>query len=209
MSRQAPDRYPEWVEAARRLVDHLEGGGALIPEDPGLRLSPGERQYARLQVDGFRYLSAPGAPYGQATVLGFGSLMTLTLTALATAAWNSHRRRQAEVASRARWRSLGRLDLVVTSARILVLEELTWRSIWLDRIIQAIPGPDHHQLDILFDEVPALRVDGPPVPFLAVMLRHLTNGEPPVLPGSQRRSGQEGGPDALCPSGILSPSNTR
>jgi hypothetical protein len=192
MSRRGDGPDADWTESARRLMGHLDGGGSLVPETPDLRLGSGETQYAHLRVHCSRYLSAPRHHHSRTTMLGFGSLETLTLTALGSAMWNSHKRRQAESAAVAQWRPLGWLDVVVTSSRLLVLEELAWRSVWLGRIVQVIPQLERDQLDVLFEEFPALRLNGASVPYLGVMLRHLLDGaERDVfgqdLPGRPRR----------------------
>jgi hypothetical protein len=175
MSREGKVTSPDWMTMARQLMDHLDRGGSLIPQSPLMRLGPGEFQYAHLQPHCSRYLANRATAYNQSTVLGLGSLGTLTLTALASAAWNSHRRRKTAMEAAAQWRSLGWLDVVVTSTRLLVLEDLAWRSVWFDRIVQLVPRRDGRRLDVLFEEFPALRLDGPPVPLLAILLHHLVN----------------------------------
>ncbi len=170
-------RYGDGMESARRLMSHLRSGGAPAATDIGVRLGYGEEAFGMSQLSYARYASLTDAPYASTTLLGLGSLRALAVTALGSAAWNSHRRRQAERRAAAQWRPLGWTTVAVTSARILVLDEARWQSIWLEQIFQVVPRLDRFELDLLFEEAPAVRFAGPEVPLIAVLLAYLLSDE--------------------------------
>ncbi len=170
------------MEDAHNLVAHLRSGGSLIPVATGLRLEPGETAFVRTQVQAARYCSRPGTPYPRTTLLGLGSLGALTVTAVGSAVWNSHQRRRAERQSAAQWRPTGWTDTVVTSGRLLLRHEGCWTSIWFPHIIELQPWPDGQRLDLLVHEGPALRIEGPSLPLVTVMLFYLLHHQEVALP---------------------------
>jgi hypothetical protein len=170
------------MEDAHNLVAHLRSGGAPVPVATGLRLEPDETAFARTSVWTARYYAQPGAPYDRTTLLGLGSLGTITVTAIGSATRNSHQRRQADRAAATQWRPAGWSGAVVTSRRLLLLPEGAWTSIRYPRILQLDPRPERQQLDLLFEDAPALRCEGPSVPLVTVLFFYLLHRREVALP---------------------------
>ena len=170
------------MEDAHHLMAHLRSGGSLVPVATALRLEPQEAAFACTAVRTARYYAQPGGPCDTTTLLGLGSLGTLTITALGSAAWNAHKRRQSDREAAARWRWAGRSDAVVTSRRLLLRQDGTWTSIRYPQIFQLQPRPERLQLDLHFEDAPALRCEGASVPVVTVLLFYLLYHREVALP---------------------------
>ncbi len=182
MQVEQSDQFQEGLQNAHNLMAHLRAGGTLLPIRTGVRLDEGEVEYTQSEVDCLRYASVGDGSYNRTMFLGLGSLQALAVTALGSAAWNSHRRRIAEQDAAPRWRGIGRVGLTVTSGRILMFQHMTWESIWFQQVFQMVPQLEHYQLDILFEGAPAVRYHGPSVPFVSVMLFYLLHHQEVALP---------------------------
>jgi hypothetical protein len=182
MQFEQSDQFQEGLQNAHNLMAHLRAGGTLLPIRTGVRLDEGEVEYTQSEVDCLRYASVGDGSYNRTTFLGLGSLQALAVTALGSAAWNSHRRRIAEQDAAPRWRGIGRVGLTVTSGRILMFQHMTWESIWFQQVFQMVPQLEHYQLDILFEGAPAVRYHGPSVPFVSVMMFYLLYHQEVALP---------------------------
>lgn len=176
------DPYRAGMESARQLASHLRSGGALVPIRSGMRLQSGESEFTQTQAACSRYFALGDSSYTRSTFLGLGSFGALAFTALGSAAWNSHKRRKAERQAAPQWRPIGQVGVTVTSQRILMLQEMTWESIRFPQILQLSPLVEKYQLDILFEGAPAVRLVGPSVPFISVLLFFLLYGDVVVLP---------------------------
>lgn len=132
-------------------------------------LEPGEVLHASVTADASRYL-ALDVPYGQQRVLAAGGPLLLALTAAAAAIGNRRARQEAERQAAPQWRSLGHLPVLATNHRLLVLYESSWASVWYSAIRQMRPELSEYHLQLVFDGEPPYALDGPWVPYLAVVL---------------------------------------
>lgn len=105
---------------------------AAPPEIAGLLL-PGERVLTDpVAANGWRFESTQVA-YERKTLLVGGPLL-FALTGLGSAIRNRNARRAAEAQATAQWRPLGALVVVSSTARLLVLHQQRWSSVWLNAV---------------------------------------------------------------------------
>ena len=116
-----------------------------------------ERNLCRIGAYGWRYTGAD-VVYEQRTTLIGGPLLALT-TGLLSTAGNSRRRHAAELEAAPRWRSLGWLDIIATSQRLLVFHQAAWWSVWYSAITHTFyDGGSTLTLEFVFD--PPYRLAG-------------------------------------------------
>jgi hypothetical protein len=72
--------------------------------------------------------------------------------------------------------------MTITSARILLLQNMAWETIPFQQVFQMVPQLDQFKLDILFGGAPAVRFYGPSVPFVGVLLYYLLYRKEVSLP---------------------------
>lgn len=180
--------FGDGFESARQLVKHLQAGQRLAPISTTVHLDHGEQAFAQASVQCARYFSLPDASSTHSTFVGLGSVTALAVTAAGSAAWNAHRRRKAERNAAPQWRRVGQVDVTLTTQRMLMMQDMSWESIWFRQIRQVNPVLDQLDVDVLVDGAPAIKLHGPPVPFISVMLVYLVYGEflvHPTLGGPQ------------------------
>lgn len=157
-----------WTAAV--LLARAVASGEPLPElaSPVL-LEPGETLHASVTADAWSYQSL-GVAYGQQRVVAAGGPLLFGLTTAAAAIGNRRARQEAERQAAPQWRSLGHLPVLATNHRLLVLYEGSWASVWYGAIRQMRPALSDFHLDLVFDDEPPYALEGPWVPYLAVVL---------------------------------------
>ena len=160
------------LDAACELADSLGNGGRLEPlAIDGLPLFSGEEPYADLLLTASRYLKVDIA-YERRTLL-FGGPLLMSASAITSAVSNRRRRCDAERAAAAQWRPLGVLRVVATSQRLLVWDGGAWWSVWFGAITGLHPDATGHRVDLVFEDDPPYRFEGPDAAVLAVVIAWL------------------------------------
>lgn len=119
------------IQDAKRLAEALSRGAHLAPlQAQSFPLHSGEHAYAEVDVEAWRWLATETVYERQSVVLG-GPALT-TATALACAATNRRRRRDAERAAMPQWRALGSVRVLATDSRLLVWHGGSWWSVPFD-----------------------------------------------------------------------------
>jgi hypothetical protein len=132
-------------------------------------LALGERAYGNIQAIGWRYCGVDAVGYERRTVLAGGPFL-MALKAIASAVGNHRRRAEAQRLAEPQWRSLGTLQIVVTSHRLLVWHQGAWSSVWLAAITNGRLDAAQATLDLFFEADPPYRLAGEGVTDLAVFL---------------------------------------
>lgn len=185
--KEISQRPAEAIASAAGLAEYLRAGGSLQAQACPIRLDPGEHCYVVGQASLSQYHSLD-VTYSQSMFIAGGGLGMIAATAGTSAILNSRRRDRARREAQAQWRYLGRLPLVGTSTRIMLMEEGRWLSWWHGAVRQLVPRLSEMGLDIAFDNTPPIRLEGDHIPWLAVMLSWLVFGQvldisaPPALP---------------------------
>lgn len=166
------DHAPE-LNDARRLAESLGHGAQLKPlVIEGLPLAPGERAYAEVDVEAWRWLSLE-VLYEHRSMMVSGPVLT-AVSALASAAGNRRRRLAAERAASSQWRPLGIVRVVATDGRLIVWHEGDWWSVSFDTVAAWQVDPDACAVTLSLKEGAPYRLAGPSVPLLAVVLAWLS-----------------------------------
>lgn len=164
----AGPRVDQWG-APRELAERVGAGRPLPRVASPVLLDGGEVAHAVLEADGWRYTSAEVVYDQRSVVAGGGSL--LFGVALAATVWGNRRARaEAARAAVAQWRPLGRLRVVATDRRLLVLHGGAWASVWLGSVRQLSPCAAAKRLELVFEDDPPYALAGPWVPYLAVVV---------------------------------------
>lgn len=157
-------------EAAERLAEEIAAGQRLPELVSPVVLEVGEVLHASVDADAWRFQGL-NVQYLQRRGFAFGGLITFGVTAAATAAANRRARSEAEKLAAPQWRPLGRVPVMTTSHRLLVWYEEAWASVWYEAIRQIRPALDEGRLELFFfDDDPPYLLQGPAVPYLAVVL---------------------------------------
>lgn len=142
----------------------------MLPElTSAVLLENGEVLHASVDALAWRYLALDVA-YQQHRGFAIGGLLTFGVTAAATGAANRRARGEAERQAAPQWRPLGQVPVLVTSHRLLVLHEGAWASVWYEAICQLRPALGDDRLELFFEDDPPYLLQGPSVPYLAVVL---------------------------------------
>lgn len=155
--------------AAVLLAQAVASGERLPLQVSPVLLEPGESLHASVTADAWRYLPLD-VPYGQQRVVAVGGPLLLGLTAAAVAIGNRRARQAAERQAAPQWRTLGHLPVLATNHRLLVLHERSWASVWYNAIRQVRPALPEYHLGLVFEDAPPYALEGPWVPYLAVVL---------------------------------------
>lgn len=124
---------PFTIEDTKLIADALSAGAQLEPlRIPGLPLRAGEYAYAEVDVEAWRWFATEAVYERRSMLLGGPAL--IGASALACAAGNRRRRRDAERAARPQWRSLGVVRVVITDHRLLVWHEGAWWSVPFENV---------------------------------------------------------------------------
>lgn len=166
--RRPADPPSSW-ETAERLADEIAAGGSLPELVSAVLLEVGEVLHATLDVEAWRYL-ALDVTYPQTRGFIIGGPIMLGIGAAAKAAANRRARAEAERLAAPQWRSLGDVQMLATSHRLLVFHEGTWASVWYNAIRQIRPALAQDRFELYFENDPPYLLQGPSVPYLAVVI---------------------------------------
>jgi hypothetical protein len=153
----------EIVQAAR-MYAHLRTGGALQPLTTSVRLPPEESAYLDVVlilgefVDADWYEEVPQS--------------SVSLRGVRAALRNYIARKDAE----ARWREVPGIRVVVTDRRLMVSQEGHWGSLSHDRVLEFRPQPADFTATLGYDGSPAIRMRGPAVARICVVLALMLEG---------------------------------
>ena len=156
-------------EAAERLAEEIAAGQRLPQLVSPIILDAGEVLHATVDADAWRFQGLD-VPYVQRHGFAIGGLITFGVTAAATAASNRRARGEAEQMAAPQWRTLGQVPVMATSHRLLVFHEGAWASVWYEAIRQLRPALAEGRLELFFEDDPPYLLQGPSVPYLAVVL---------------------------------------
>lgn len=132
-------------------------------------LEVGEVLHASVEADAWRFQGVD-VPYVQRHGFAVGGLITFGITAAATALANGRARAEAEQMAAPQWRPLGQVPVMATSHRLLVWHEGAWASVWYQAVRQLRPALAESRLELFFEDDPPYLLQGPAVPYLAVVL---------------------------------------
>jgi hypothetical protein len=156
-------------EAAVDLAAAVSNGAALPELASPVLLEPGEVLHASVDATAWRF-QALDVAYERQRLLAVGGPLVLGLTAAASAAANRRARADAERLAAPQWRPLGLVPILATSHRMLVQRAGAWGSVWYGAIRQLRPALPDHLLELYFEDDPPYALEGPSVPYLAVVL---------------------------------------
>lgn len=162
-------RWPVEWDAASQLAGAVSEGDRLPELASPVALEFGEMLHASVEADAWRYLAVDVA-YEQHQGFAVGGLLTFGVTAAATVAANRRARAEAERQAAPQWRQLGQVPILATSHRLLVRHEGAWASVWYEAIRQLRPALADDRLELFFEDDPPYLLQGPSVPYLAVVL---------------------------------------
>lgn len=168
-TRGRPGSPADSWEAAERLAEEIAAGQRLPELVSPVGLEVGEVLHATGDADAWRFQGLD-VPYVQRRGFAIGGLITFGVTAAATAAANRRARVDAEQMATPQWRPLGHIAVMATSHRLLVLHEGAWASVWYESIRQMRPALSEGRLELFFEDDPPYLLQGPAVPYLAVVL---------------------------------------
>lgn len=156
-------------EAAERLAEEVAAGQRLPELVSPIVLEAGEVLHATVDANAWRFQGL-NVPYVQRRGFAFGGLITFGVTAAATAAANRRARAEAEQMAAPQWRPFGPVPVMATSHRLLVFHDGVWASVWYEAIRQIRPALAEGWLELFFEDDPPYLLQGPAVPYLAVVL---------------------------------------
>ena len=164
---------PFTIEDTKLVADALSAGAQLEPlRIPGLPLRAGEYAYAEVDVDAWRWLATEAVYERRSVVLGGPTLMAAT--ALACAAGNHRRRRDAARAAQPQWRSLGVVRVVVTDDRLLLWNEGSWWSVPFEDVRTWHVEAGGTALSLILHDGAPYRLAGGGTPLLALVILWLS-----------------------------------
>lgn len=161
--------FSDAMASAARLAEAVVAGEQLPELASSLALESGEVLHASVDAHAWRY-AAVDVAYEQHRGFAVGGLLTFGVTAAASAAANRRARAEAERQAVPQWRVLGFVPVMATSHRLLVLHEGAWASVWYEAICQLRPALADDRLELFFEDDPPYLLQGPAVPYLAVVL---------------------------------------
>jgi hypothetical protein len=153
----------EIVQAAR-MYEHLRTGGALQPLTTSIRLPPEELAYLDVMVILGEFVDADWheeVPHSYASLRGVRAALR-----------NYIARKDAE----ARWREVPGVRVVVTDRRLMISQEGQWASLSHDRVLEFRPAPADFTVALGYDGSPAIRLRGPAVARICVVLALMLEG---------------------------------
>jgi len=178
-----------WRQVAEQLAETIAAGGDLPVLVSLIPLQPGEVPHAAVDVHGWRFVPVD-VTYPQRRGVAVGGVIVGAVTAAAALVENRRVRAQAERLAAPGWRPLGPLSLLATSDRLVVSNGGAPASVWYDAIRQLRPELDRDRLELFFEDDPPYLLEGPAVPYLAVV----------VATALAARVGTEAVASALLPS---------
>jgi hypothetical protein len=170
-----PEAYRGWY-AMLSLLDSVGRGNPVPAASPTIMLRPGEVQHGTLLV-GIDIFCSADIEFSSGYSVSGGLLFSAIGMAVGEARL-ARERREAMMYSMPRWRHIGRMPLIVTNQRLLVMSDGQWATYALGGIIAMNPQIEHYLLDIHFESAYPLRFRGPWVPWLAVAISALVQPRP-------------------------------
>lgn len=156
-------------DLAEQLAEEIAAGQRLPELVSPVILEAGEVLHATVDAGAWRFQGLD-VQYVQRRGFAFGGLITFGVTAATTAAANRRARLEAEQIAAPQWRPLGQVPVMATSHRLLVFHGGAWASVWYEAIRQLRPALDDGRLELFFEDDPPYLLQGPAVPYLAVVL---------------------------------------
>lgn len=180
---QAPRTPHEqgWV-AATQLVAALRDGHPLPTEPTPFILQAGEVQHAHVSADWWAYHGLDEVSYDSTTFVAGRTWTGLAATAAASAAYNSHKRKQAQRQAAAQWRSLGHTPLTLTNQRMFFVYDGQQDWFALENLLLFEAQWHSYSMSLQANGGWPLRFEGAAVPYAAVILEVLLRGTIPTLP---------------------------
>lgn len=175
-AREAHEARAGWW-AMCRLIDKVSRGDRPDVIPPTVMVRQGETQYGALVAEAQAFFSTT-VEYNTGGYGVSGGLLFVAAGMAAGAVRDSNAKRRAEAESMAQWRPLGRLSVAVTDQRLLLMIEGTWSVYHLRDLVSLQPELPHWALVLNFDGKPPLRLRGPWVPWLTVVITSIAFGRP-------------------------------
>jgi hypothetical protein len=176
--------YDEGYLRAHVWADALAGGAEMPREATATSLGPGEVAHAHFAPVDMAGYFGENKEYRSSFLL-FGGPIGLAVTGAASMAYNAKKKADAQRAAVPRWHRLGKVDLVVTSQRLVLTRQGQAQSFWYAetgplRMASGRGGIPAVQLQP--SGAPVLQLDFAWAPVLYVFVHHLVDGRPPDLP---------------------------
>jgi hypothetical protein len=184
VSTTAWSAYDEGYLRAYQWADALTGGAAMPQEATATHLGPGEVAHAHFAPVGVVGYFGEDKQYRSSFFL-LGGPVGLAVTGAASLAYNAKKKSEAKKAAVPRWHRLGKVDLVVTSQRLVMIGKGQSQSIWFAETgpLQMVTGPGGiPAVQFQPTGAPVLRLESAYAPMLYVFVHHLVDGQPPTLP---------------------------
>jgi hypothetical protein len=187
MSRRSPG--PPQLDAAHasgwsvamELLTHLAGGGELIPQpESPVRLHPGELLYADVAAEYSRFYGTD-VQYRSSSFFAFGRPAFLVAGLAVNAMANHAARTRAMAAAAAQWREYAWAPTIVTQHRTMCLVEGVFLEFPHSAVLMVAPDPSDWSVYLTLNGVVPLRLRGPAVPWLSVVLMALLEGTSKTL----------------------------
>jgi hypothetical protein len=176
--------YDEGYLRAYEWVGALTGGAQMPQEATATQLGPGEVAHAHFAPVGVAGYFGEDKGYRPSFFL-LGGPVGLAVTGAASIAHNAAKKKEAQRAAVPRWHGLGKVDLVVTSQRLVLTASGHAESFWYAETgpLQMVVGPGGiPSVQFQPAHAPVLRLDSAWAPVLYVFVHHLVDGQPPTVP---------------------------
>lgn len=131
----------------------------------------GEKAFGEGAVEYCRFYGMD-VPYTQRSTFAFGGPVFVTAALVGTAISNSAARNNAQRMAVPQWRFDGYPHVVLTSSRMLIRNpsNYQWQSFSHSSVIEFGPAVQEYSLRLGYQEYPPVRLRGPFVPWLSVVL---------------------------------------
>jgi hypothetical protein len=191
--REQQEAQAAW-QAMCRLIDKVTYGGRPDPCPQTVALRQGEIQHGALHVEAQVFHSTT-VEYTTGGYAFGGGLLFVGAGMAAGAIRDANVKRRAEQEAAAQWRPVGLVPCAVTSQRLLIQDsERQWQSYPLHTLVSLTPELPAWALVLAFESSAPVRLRGPWVPWLTVVITALQfrrpwpNGfPPPIVPGPRQR----------------------
>lgn len=172
----AQEDYRAGYGRAAQMCGLLRAGGQpAVLQSHTVMTAPGERILWQLQAE-YRRFYGQNVTYGQGGFFALGPpLFTIGMLA-GSAVANRSARRNAEALAAAQWREFQYAPVLVTDRRLLIHVNSQWLSFYYGALTAVYPEADQFTLVLDFEGTEPLRLEGPDVPTVAVLLLHCTQG---------------------------------
>lgn len=180
------DQFADGWHRAVELHRWLGEGNALQPQPQQYFIpQPGERYFCTVGARLHLYTDMT-VEYSQSMFVAGRGWTGMAVTAGASMLFNKMRKERARREAAAQWRDFGETVVHITDHRLVMRIEQTLESLWYGAAMSEFaPCWEQYAVEIGVDGAPPLRLVGPSVPYLSVMVCSLLFGSLPTMAPAQ------------------------